>query len=249
MYLAFSMFRKSSVETGLLLMLMLVLSVLILPLRAQKTGDVEEQSQKAPVEVLVTDMENNPRKGEEIVFIDTLSQEKFSGVTHKNGKFQIKLPGGNTYMVKIKGVGADQKYTLFTLPELQENEVYSKSRFRVKYEPPQVFRLDNVYFDVNKATLREASYQELDELVAYMKRREHIRVEVAGHTDNVGSKKDNLQLSRRRARRVKKYLINQGIDADRIEARGYGEDRPIAGNNTKEGRQKNRRTEVHIIKE
>jgi len=82
-----------------------------------------------------------------------------------------------------------------------------------------------------------------------MKRRKNIEVEIAGHTDNTGSEEDNLKLSQRRADRVKKYLINEGIDARRIKAKGYGENQPVAGNNTKEGKQKNRRTEVRIIGE
>ena len=125
--------------------------------------------------------------------------------------------------------------------------MFSKSQFLIKYDPPKVYTLDHVYFDVNKASLRKASFSELDELVSYLKRREHIRVEIAGHTDNVGSKEANQELSERRAKRVKQYLLKKGIAADRVKAKGYGEDRPVAGNNSKEGRQKNRRTEVHIL--
>ena len=212
--------------------------------------DVKQDTlQKMPLEVLVTNTQNDPRQGEEVVFVDTLSNEEYRGITNSNGKFSIQLPEGSTYLVKIKGISAQQEYQVFSIPELSDNRVYQTSQFLIKYDPPTVYTLDNVYFDSNKASLREASYTELNELVEYMERRKHIRVEIAGHTDNVGSKEANLELSRRRAGRVKQYLVAQGIDAGRIEAKGYGEDHPVAGNNTEEGRQKNRRTEVRILED
>jgi outer membrane protein OmpA-like peptidoglycan-associated protein len=229
------------------LMVCVLLTGMPVQILAQSDNDGEDSLKKMTLEVLVTDLENNPRKEEEIVFVDTLSKEQFSGITNENGKFVVKLPSGRTYLTRIKGIGEEQNYQVFSIPELQNNQRYGKSQFLIKYDPPKVYTLDNVYFDVNKARLREASYEELDELVSYMKRREHIRVEIAGHTDNVGTKEDNLKLSQRRAERVKQYLVRKGIDPDRIEAKGYGEDRPVAGNNTEAGRQKNRRTEVHIL--
>jgi len=209
----------------------------------------QDTIQKMPLEVLVTNTQNDPRQGEEVVFVDTVSHEEYRGITNSQGTFRIQLPEGSTYLVKIKGISAQQEYQVFSVPELADNRVYQPSQFLIKYDPPTVYTLDNVYFDSNQASLREASYTELNELVEYMERRKHIRVEIAGHTDNVGSKEANLELSRRRASRVKQYLVDQGIEAGRIEAKGYGEDRPVAGNNTEEGRQKNRRTEVRILED
>jgi len=209
----------------------------------------QDTIQKMPLEVLVTNTQNDPRQGEEVVFVDTLSKETYRGITDSNGKFNVQLPEGSTYLVKIKGISARQDYQVFSVPELADNRQYRTSQFLIKYDPPTVYTLDNVYFGSNKATLREASYKELNELVEYMERRKHIRVEIAGHTDNVGSKEANLELSRRRAGRVKAYLVSQGIAEGRIEAKGYGEDHPVAGNNTEAGRQKNRRTEVRILED
>jgi len=232
----------------------LVAALHLLPGMQEQAGARDKQNkqdtvQKMPLEVLVTNTQNDPRQGEEVVFVDTVSKQEYRGVTNSNGQFKIQLPEGSTYLVKIKGISARQKYQVFSVPELADNRVYRASQFTIKYDPPTVYTLDNVYFGSNKASLREASYKELDELVKYLKRRKHIRVEIAGHTDNVGSKEDNLKLSRRRADRVKRYLVNQGIEAGRIEAKGYGEGQPVAGNNTPEGRQKNRRTEVRILEE
>ncbi len=216
---------------------------------SQEDKDEQKTPQKLGMEVLVVDHQDNPREGEKIIFVDQESQREYSGITNEEGKFKIKLPGGRTYKAKIEGIGMKQDYQTFTMPDPGKGQVMGTSRFKIKYEPPKVYTLDNVYFDVGKATLREESYAELDELVNYLKRREDIRVEIAGHTDNTGTKEDNLKLSQRRAERVEDYLISKGIDARRIDPKGYGEDQPIASNKTKEGRQKNRRTEVHIISE
>jgi len=116
----------------------------------------------------------------------------------------------------------------------------------IKFELPKKFTLDNVHFDTGKATLRSDSYPELKELIELMKYKKNLIIEIAGHTDNVGSPESNLILSQNRANNVKNYLVNNGIRSDRIDSKGYGETQPIAENITEEGKQKNRRTEVRI---
>jgi outer membrane protein OmpA-like peptidoglycan-associated protein len=82
-----------------------------------------------------------------------------------------------------------------------------------------------------------------------MKRKKLAVIEIAGHTDDVGEPAANLILSQKRAESVRNYLISNGIKAERVIAKGYGEEQPIAANDTSEGRQINRRTEVRIVKE
>ncbi len=121
------------------------------------------------------------------------------------------------------------------------------SQLRIKIEPPTTFTLEDVHFESGKATLRKSSYDRLNEMVEYMKSKPSVKLEIAGHTDNVGSKQDNKKLSLQRAKAVKNYLVEQGIEEKRLVAKGYGESQPVATNETKEGRQKNRRTEVRIL--
>ncbi len=80
-----------------------------------------------------------------------------------------------------------------------------------------------------------------------MKYRENEKIEIAGHTDNVGSASDNQKLSENRAEAIRQYLITKGVAATRVAARGYGSLQPVADNSTYDGRQKNRRTEVRIL--
>jgi len=89
----------------------------------------------------------------------------------------------------------------------------------------------------------------LNDLVEVMKLKPAMVIEIGGHTDNTGSKEINLKLSQGRADAVRNYLIQKGIPATRVTAKGYGDTQPVADNSTDEGRTKNRRTEVTVIKE
>lgn len=117
-----------------------------------------------------------------------------------------------------------------------------------KLETGVVSVLRNIYFDFDKATFRTESYTELNKLERMMMENPNLRVEIAGHTDNIGTAAYNMQLSQRRAEAVKDYLVKKGIDPRRIVAKGYGETRPLASNDDeKEGRELNRRVEFRVI--
>jgi len=107
--------------------------------------------------------------------------------------------------------------------------------------------LEGVEFDLDKATLRPLSQTILDTVAASLKEWPDLKVEVQGHTDSTGSSEHNLELSNRRAESVKAYLVSKGISTSSLQIKGLGEERPIADNATKEGRQKNRRVELHKI--
>jgi OmpA-OmpF porin, OOP family len=111
----------------------------------------------------------------------------------------------------------------------------------------QIITLEPIYFDFDKATIKPVSYPVLDEVAKVMRDGPTIVVRVEGHTDDVGSDAYNARLSERRAHSVVKYLVAKGIDPARLQAIGFGESRPIATNDTPEGRAKNRRTEFHIV--
>jgi outer membrane protein OmpA-like peptidoglycan-associated protein len=88
---------------------------------------------------------------------------------------------------------------------------------------------------------------ELDKLLQLMQENPQVKVQVSGHTDNVGSPSDNLKLSNNRAKAVVDYLVSKGIDIKRLTWKGYGETKPVADNKTEEGRALNRRTEFTIV--
>ncbi len=105
----------------------------------------------------------------------------------------------------------------------------------------------NVEFDTAKAIVKEKYYDNIKKVADFMKANPGTVVTIEGHTDNVGNAAYNKKLSLKRAKSVRQYMINKfGIDGKRIKTAGYGEEAPIASNNTEEGRQKNRRVEAVI---
>ncbi len=200
----------------------------------------------ALVSVTVTDFNEQPKKGEQILFEGETTGSSYLGISDAGGNFDIMLATGETYLIKIKGVGKSQDYNRIEIPVPGENEYYGTILLTIQFEQPRIFTLDNVEFEFGKSSLKKESFAELKELLEYMKLKDDINVEIAGHTDNVGSEESNMILSQERAKAVRNYLINNGIAPDRTKARGYGETQPIAPNTTEEGRQRNRRTEVRI---
>jgi outer membrane protein OmpA-like peptidoglycan-associated protein len=118
--------------------------------------------------------------------------------------------------------------------------------FTGKVETNTSFILEHVYFEYDKADLKTASFAELDKLIAILKK-EKFKIQISGHTDNIGNKSYNLGLSSRRANSVGNYLISKGIAKDRISTEGFGSTLPISDNNTPEGRQRNRRVEFKLM--
>jgi OOP family OmpA-OmpF porin len=104
-----------------------------------------------------------------------------------------------------------------------------------------------VHFDFDKSTLRPEAKVILNEAAALLQKHERVVVEVAGHTDSVGTDQYNQGLSERRANSVRDYLVEQGVRASRLTAVGYGENRPVATNDTADGRQENRRVELVVL--
>jgi OOP family OmpA-OmpF porin len=106
--------------------------------------------------------------------------------------------------------------------------------------------IKNLEFDLGKSTIKETSFASLDK-VAELLVKKNFTLKLAGHTDNIGSPKANMKLSKDRAESVKAYLVKQGANSSRIEATGYGAEQPIESNKTAAGRQKNRRVEFTLF--
>ncbi|HEY4717293.1 MAG TPA: OmpA family protein [bacterium] len=122
-----------------------------------------------------------------------------------------------------------------------------EKKTRVYIEKKKVVITETIHYETGKAVILSISYQILNEVAEVFKQNPELRIRVEGHTDSVGADDYNLRLSQARAESVVKYLIGQGIDPNRLEARGYGESMPLADNATPEGRAKNRRVEFTII--
>lgn len=124
---------------------------------------------------------------------------------------------------------------------------YLKNIALKRPEVGETFILRNVFFDFDKSNLKNESAIELDKLAEYLTLNKGLKIEIGGHTDDQGSDTYNEKLSAERAHSVYKYLVDKGIDSNRMTYKGYGKSKPIATNETEEGRALNRRTEFKII--
>ena len=107
--------------------------------------------------------------------------------------------------------------------------------------------IKGIFFDVDKDTIKAKSKPTLDNAVKVLKDFPSVKVEISGHTDADGNRDHNVDLSRRRAESVKKYMVDKGLDASRITTRGAGPDEPIADNKTAKGKAQNRRIEFKLV--
>lgn len=165
--------------------------------------------------------------------------------TDAEGYSEVLVPIGQKYDLVYLSLGRQDVTANVAVPDEPRKTIKLTLRYkRFEQESEPRFVLDGVQFDTGKATLRPESFPRLDGIAEYLKHKPSSRIQISGHTDDVGNPKTNKLLSEQRARACRDYLISQGIDGSRIEAVGYGSERPIATNTTPEGRQANRRIEA-----
>ncbi len=231
--------------------LLIVSLMLSLPVMAfSQNGTVQNAAipKDAPVNVKMTDFKNNVLNNEIVVFKSKASGKEYEGLTDSTGRFSTRLPAGDVYEIYVLGFKDSTSYNILDIPATKGNAYY-KNPFEVNIQhiSAKSFVLNDCNFETGKANLEPESYAVLDELVAYLVRKDDEKIEIGGHTDNVGSAKSNLVLSEARANTVMAYLLTKGIDPSRVTAKGYGFSVPVASNSTAEGRAQNRRTEVKIL--
>jgi len=165
----------------------------------------------------------------------------------ETGAYFISLPGGKNFGISVQA--EDFLFHSENINILETNvftEIINDIRLK-RVEVGTTIVLRNIFFDTGSANLRPESYAELGVLYKLLADNPRLKIEISGHTDNVGSAALNQRLSQDRARSVVNFLSERGIAADRLTFKGYGFSRPVATNDTPEGRQLNRRTEFEII--
>lgn len=198
---------------------------------------------------LVLDAVTREKLASEVVLVDLKTGKEVASTKTKakDGSFLIALPGERDYLLNVNNT----KY-LFYSDNFSLTSGTAKNPFKLEVllHKPKVGEsvvLKNIFFDTDKYDLKSTSQIELDRLVKLLNRFSNIKIEIGGHTDNVGSESANQTLSKNRAKEVMDYLISKGIAAARLSYKGYGESKPIASNETVAGRALNRRTEFKII--
>jgi outer membrane protein OmpA-like peptidoglycan-associated protein/Tol biopolymer transport system component len=165
-----------------------------------------------------------------------------------DGKYILSLPSGANYGVSVKKEGYLFYSENFNVAEETESQTINQIIALNKIEVNQIIILKNIFFDVNKTTLKPESAMEIENAYKLLAENPTIEIEISGHTDNTGGAATNRKLSEGRAAAVVNALKDKGIDPSRMKSVGYGPDRPIASNKTEAGRSQNRRTEFKVIK-
>ena len=168
-----------------------------------------------------------------LIALVLLAYWKFCGTSVKEGLSKITLPGGAVISVTVGSLN-------YNLAQFLANGSSA--------ELPKTFVFDNLNFNTGTTQLTPESVPTVNDLIVILKAYPAAEVQLVGHTDNTGDPAANMKLSQDRANAVRDMLVNGGIDANRISTAGYGQDKPIASNDTEEGRAKNRRTELVVTK-
>ena len=214
-----------------------------------------EKERPAPV-VMVTGNVFNAKTKEPLsasLVYQTLPDGEIAGSglsSPGDGAFKIVLPFDKNYSIQAtadKFFAQSENLNLDSFVKAGYREIH-KDLYLVPIEIGQVVRLNNVFFDFDKWDLRPESFVELDRVVKLLNDNPAIEIEMSAHTDSRGSDDYNIRLSDNRARSVMEYILSKGIAPSRIRSQGYGETRPVATNDTDEGRQLNRRVEFTILK-
>lgn len=204
----------------------------------------------AQVNVSIEDAKTQKALSNEIiVFKSSVNGTEYQGLSDSTGKFTLRLPPGANYEIFILGFQDSTSYNILEIPALKNPNAHYTQPFVVdiQFEAPKSYVFQNCNFETGKSDLKPESYPAIDNLVDYLNRKKQVNIEIDGYTDDVGSEASNMVLSLARANTVRAYILMKGIDPDRVAAKGFGMDDPIADNSTAEGRAQNRRMEVKIL--
>lgn len=166
-----------------------------------------------------------------------------------DGSFLAPMKFGSAYALHVRHPGYLLHSRTFALDDtvMAPQDAYQLTIALHPVRPGHTEVLRNLFFEIAKYALLPESRTELNQLYEWMQSNPSVRIEIGGHTDSTGNEQANQRLSEQRAQAVRTYLIDKGIDPSRIRAVGYGQHKPIADNNSAEGRQQNRRTDFRII--
>lgn len=171
-----------------------------------------------------------------------------SSIDTITGSYELKLPLSSSYTINASAPNYYPIYESINIGNDNNNIIIYKDLVIVPVEVGQSIRLNNIFFDTGKSTLKPASFPELNRVVEYLFKNQKLVIEIDGHTDNVGSIALNQSLSLNRAKAVANYLVKEGIARTRLFAKGYGPTKPVASNKTSEGKALNRRVEFTVLR-
>jgi OmpA-OmpF porin, OOP family len=199
--------------------------------------------------------DNRPMANVKVVVMDTINNKVIAEkMTDASGSYTFTLEEFQPLKATASSTGYFNNSVRFKGPADADEINFTNPVICLQLIPEAAIKVENVYYDFNKATLQSESFASLDDLVQLLNDNPNMIIELSAHTDSKGTDAYNEKLSDARARSVVDYLISKGIDRNRLVAKGYGESMPVApnanadGTDNPEGRQLNRRTEFRVLK-
>jgi outer membrane protein OmpA-like peptidoglycan-associated protein/tetratricopeptide (TPR) repeat protein len=199
-------------------------------------GSITEEKSEKPVNARI-EIKNVETKKVKQIPVDSIT-----------GKYALVINTKNDYIMTVKKTDYAYESKLIPAEDTTRSETVREVDFEVKpITVGQSYKLNDIYFGSNQYELNDDTKAILDGFIEFLNDNPRIKVAIHGHTDNIGNDQDNLLLSDNRSKTVYTYLIDHGIDAARLSYKGFGKTKPVATNDTEEGRAKNRRTEFVIL--
>ncbi|MBX7193138.1 MAG: OmpA family protein [Sandaracinaceae bacterium] len=223
----------------------------------------------AAMRLFVVDPDSGPTTGVVIKLTGPDGHAYYTHETDSQGYAEVLVPAGARYDLEYLSLGRRSTTAHVDVPAGPRQDIRLTLRYRRWHPPPRPvivprepeptpatpeapppapepegLVLEGILFQSGSATIDPESNPRLDRVVEYMTHMTSVRIRISGHTDNVGNPQRNRTLSQERADAVRAYLVAHGVDGARVEAIGYGDTRPVAPNDTEEGRQQNRRIEA-----
>lgn len=220
---------------------------------------VSEGSNMAILTGIIRDEKTQQPLKAQIVLIDNEANTVIAEFSSdaETGKYLVSLPGGKNYGIAVRKDGYLFHSENFVIPDESGFRQYNKDADLKKVEVGQTIVLRNIFFDLDKYSLRPESVNELERLIKLLNENPTMKIEISGHTDTRGSAEHNQELSQNRAKAVVDYLIAHGIDSSRLTYAGYGETKTLisdaeiakmtSSTEKEEAHQQNRRTEFKIL--
>lgn len=235
-------------------------------LSAQST--LQPSADSVHMKFFVSDWDDVPESEAEVTLKNNATAEVYKFVSDIDGRYEMLLPKNSKFDVTVyrfdtSFVFSEASSDPLIIPDMAYLSYSHQFKIKIMQEfisdnssvigdgaksYKRIFNLD-VLFPTAKWDLDNNDKKELDKLVDQLKQNSKMKIELAAHTDNVGDDESNMRLSQQRANSVRDYLASKGIESSRMMSKGYGEKKPVASNDTSEGRQLNRRTECRVIYE
>jgi outer membrane protein OmpA-like peptidoglycan-associated protein len=224
-------------------------------------SEIQATATMAAMRLFVMDPDAGATTGVVIKLTGPDGQSYYTHETDSQGYAEVLVPAGQRYELEYLSLGRRSTRAHVDVPAGPNQDIRLTLRYRRWHPPhqelttpsepaatpapePEHLVLDGIVFESGSATIDPESNPRLDRVVEFMTHMTSVRIQISGHTDNVGDPRRNLALSQQRADAVRTYLVSHGIDGSRVEAIGRGDTQPVASNDTEEGRAQNRRIEA-----